>query len=109
MSTYDGSSKNLKDLKDNSYPFEDYPLAGSAAILCSGGPDVIRKEAWPFYITIPVSAYVGSSKNLKDLKSSVAVTIKTRSRRVTVPKRGGTSLHHGFSGELIRSLSGITP
>ena len=26
---------------NNSYPFEDYPLAGSAAILCTGGPDVI--------------------------------------------------------------------
>ena len=22
------------------------------AILCTGGPDVIRKEAWPFYRTI---------------------------------------------------------
>ena len=31
---------------------EDYPLAGSAAILCTEGPDVIRKEAWPFYGTI---------------------------------------------------------
>ena len=31
----------------NSHPFEDYPLAGSAAIFCTGGPDVIRKEAWP--------------------------------------------------------------
>jgi len=38
------------------------------AILCTGGLDVIRKEAWPFYRTISVSAYVGSSKNLKDLK-----------------------------------------
>ena len=28
------------------------PLAGSAAILCTGGPDVIRKEAWSFYRTI---------------------------------------------------------
>ena len=27
------------------------PLAGSAAILCIGGLDVIRKEAWPFYRT----------------------------------------------------------
>ena len=26
-------------------------LAGSAAILCAGGLDVIRKEAWPFYRT----------------------------------------------------------
>ena len=31
----------------NSHPFEDYPLAGSAEILCTGGPDVIRKEARP--------------------------------------------------------------
>ena len=29
-----------------------YPLAGSAAILCTRGLDVIRKEAWPFYRTI---------------------------------------------------------
>ena len=35
----------------NSHPFEDYPLAGSAAILCTGGPDVIRNEAWSFYRT----------------------------------------------------------
>ena len=35
----------------NSHPFEDYPLAGSAAILCTGEPDVIRKEAWSFYRT----------------------------------------------------------
>ena len=27
-------------------------LAGSAAILCTVGLDVIRKEAWPFYKTI---------------------------------------------------------
>ena len=39
VSAYVGSSKNLKDLK-------------LAAILCTGGPDVIRKEAWPFYRTI---------------------------------------------------------
>jgi len=36
----------------NSHPFEDTLLAGSAAILCTGGLDVIRKEAWPFYTTI---------------------------------------------------------
>jgi len=36
----------------NSHPFEDTLLAGSAAILCTGGLDVIRKEAWPFYRTI---------------------------------------------------------
>ena len=35
----------------NPHPFEDDPLAGSAAILCTGGPDVIRKEAWSFYRT----------------------------------------------------------
>ena len=28
------------------------PLAGSAAILCTGGLDVIRKDAWSFYRTI---------------------------------------------------------
>ena len=35
----------------SSHPFEDYPLSGSAAILCTGGPDVIRKKAWSFYKT----------------------------------------------------------
>ena len=33
-----------------------------------GGLDMIRKEAWPFTESVPASAYVGSSKNLKDLK-----------------------------------------
>ena len=28
-----------------------YPIEVSAAILCTGGLDVIRKEAWPFYRT----------------------------------------------------------
>ena len=37
--------------RPNSHPFEDYPLAGSAAILCTGGADVIRKEAWSFIRT----------------------------------------------------------
>ena len=31
--------------------FEDTLLAGSAAILCTGGLDVIRKDAWSFYRT----------------------------------------------------------
>ena len=35
-----------------SHPFEDTLLSGSAAILCTGGLDVIRKEAWSFYRTI---------------------------------------------------------
>ena len=69
-------------------------LAGSAEILCTGRLDVIRKEAWPFFRAIsgvrlyrvleeskapkgsteqfPVSTYVGSSKNLKDLKDLVS-------------------------------------
>ena len=34
------------------HPFEDTLLAGSAAILCTGGLHVIRKEAWSFYRTI---------------------------------------------------------
>ena len=34
------------------HPQPEEPSAGSAAILCTGGPDVIRKEAWPFYRTI---------------------------------------------------------
>ena len=42
-----------------------------AAILCTEGPDMIRKEAWSFYIKqFPVYAYVGISKNLKDLKDA---------------------------------------
>jgi len=36
----------------NSHPFEDALFAGSAATLCTGGLDVIRKEAWPFLKTI---------------------------------------------------------
>ena len=32
-------------------PIED-TLKPVAAILCTGGPDVIRKEAWSFYRTI---------------------------------------------------------
>ena len=36
----------------NSHPFEDALLTGSAAILCTGGLDVIKKEAWSFYRTI---------------------------------------------------------
>ena len=35
----------------NSHPFED-TLSPVAAILCTGRPDVIRKEAWSFYRTI---------------------------------------------------------
>ena len=107
MYAYVGLFQNLKDLwafsrlagpgvckrvplRDNSHPFEDHPLSGSAAILCTGGADVIRKEAWPSHRTSSgvrpcweleeskgpkgptkkhqVSAYAGSSKNLKDLR-----------------------------------------
>ena len=32
-------------------PDEGYPLAGSVAVLCTWGLDVIRNEAWPFYRT----------------------------------------------------------
>ena len=35
-----------------SHPLEDSLLAGSAAILCTGGLNMIRKEAWSFYRTI---------------------------------------------------------
>jgi len=38
-------------LWDLHMPDED-TLWPVAAILCTGGPDVIRKEAWPFYKTI---------------------------------------------------------
>ena len=54
----------------NSHPFEDTFVAGPAAILCTGGLDMIRKEAWSFYRKNPVSACAGSSKNLKDLKDA---------------------------------------
>ena len=36
----------------SSHPFGDTLFAGSAAILCTGGLDIIRKEAWSFYKTI---------------------------------------------------------
>ena len=36
----------------NSHPFEDTLSAGSAAILCTGGLDVIQQEAWSLYRTI---------------------------------------------------------
>ena len=51
-------------------PIEDSLQPVSAAILCTGGADVIRKEAWSFSEQFPVSAYVGSSKNLKDIKGT---------------------------------------
>ena len=55
MSAYVGSPKNLKDLTDlepNSQPVENTLLDGFAAMLCSRGLDVIRKEAWSFYKNI---------------------------------------------------------
>jgi len=55
----------------NSHPFEDYLLAGSAAILCTGGADVIERKHGLSTEQVPVSAYVGSSKNLKDLKMAL--------------------------------------
>ena len=36
-----------------------------AAILCTGGLDVIRKEAFLSAEPVPVSAYAGSLKNLR--------------------------------------------
>ena len=44
---------------------------GVAAILCTGGLDVIRKEAWPFYRTSSGVRLCWSSKNLKDLKDEI--------------------------------------
>ena len=62
-------------------------------ILCTGGPDVIRKEAWPSYRTIPVCAYAGSSRNLKDLKDTICVGAPQpdpiRSGAETKPSQGG--------------------
>ena len=43
-----------------------------AAILCAGGLDVIRKEAWPFYRTSSGVRLCWSSKNRKDLKDEPA-------------------------------------
>ena len=89
---YVGSSENLKDLKEDN-PFSRFLPRSSAP----GGLNVIRKEAWLFGKTssgvrlywepeqpegpngrarkhglstepVLVSAYVGSSKNLKELK-----------------------------------------
>ena len=59
MGHYYGPSADLlvlvcvrhEPLWPNSHPFEDTLLDGSVAILCTGGPDVIRKEAWSFYRT----------------------------------------------------------
>ena len=88
MSAYVGSSRNLKDLKDILHsavspeawwePFESFgwkqalhEAPGAEAdgkLSVSRGPDMIRKELWSFYRNKSVSAYVGSSKNLKDLK-----------------------------------------
>ena len=39
-----------------------------------GGLIVIRKEAWLFAELVPVSAFVRSSKDLKDLKATTDVT-----------------------------------
>ena len=36
----------------SSHTLEDTLFAGSAVILCTGGLEVIRKEAWPFCRTI---------------------------------------------------------
>ena len=46
--------KEVGDVRLRRCPFVclSYSFSGSAAILCSGGPDVIRKEAWPFCRTI---------------------------------------------------------
>ena len=63
------ANQNLKDLKDCGYS-----LAGSAAILCTGGLDVIRKAESKHSLSteqVPVSAYVWSSKNLNDLKERI--------------------------------------
>ena len=62
--------------------------AGTLVVVCVG-LDVIQKEAWPFYRTIPVSAYVGSSTNLKDLGASGApgARIERASRAIEVGRQ----------------------
>ena len=52
-------NQNLKDLQD---------AVSHLNLLCTGAPDVTRKEVGPSTEQIPVSTYVGSAKNLKDLK-----------------------------------------
>ena len=46
------SSRGGLILHSKRFSFEDTLLAGSTAILSTGGLDVIRNEAWPFYRTI---------------------------------------------------------
>jgi len=41
----------MRERSELKRPIED-TLEPVAAILCTGGPDVIRKEAWPLYRTI---------------------------------------------------------
>ena len=57
---------------DKSRSFEDYPLAGSAVILCVSlyrGASCDPKGSMAFLQKkTPVSVYVGNSKNLEDLK-----------------------------------------
>ena len=51
-------------------------LSGSAAILCKGGLDVIRKEAWSFYRTTSGARLCWSSKNLQDLKEQTQTGVE---------------------------------
>ena len=67
--------------------FEDHPLAGSAAILCTWGPGVIRKKHGLSTEQFPVSAYIGCSKNLKDRTVSLLVRSLCRGQACTgVPR-----------------------
>ena len=61
-------------------------LAGSAAILCTGGPDVIRKEAWPFHRTSSGVRLSWELEEPKGTKIDVAVTI---TRRAAVARHSG--------------------
>ena len=61
-----------------------HPTALAAAVLCTGGPDVIRTEVWPSYRTISGVRLCWVSKNLKDLKDPFS-------------PRGGPVLYRGTS------------
>ena len=68
--------------------------AWRAAILCTGGPDVILRKHGLSTEQFPVSAYIGSSKNLKDLKA-------VHQEGIAGTKSEGSTVHRGIS--LIRN------
>ena len=86
-------------LWDNSHPFEGYPLAGSTAILCTGGPDVIRKEAWPFYRTISGLRLCWELEEPKGLQVQIGPWVSGHLRR-----NEPSQLYRAVSNRRIRKL-----